>query len=837
MAVAYRLRFCIGLFGVVVAFGGCNSSPLPPPPTSPASAPAVPSVASGVGFRPPVLRPELPVPSANAKPGSLEVSAKPATASSLADSLPPVTSAPKVSAAIGKRVEGPAAAGNFIVALARDHDGNVWVGTEDKGVLRGTPNGEWTQFTTQDGLGDDNGYAICCDRLGRVWVGQLNHGVAVFNGETWKTYDVLDGPLGERVFDIACCPTDGDVWMATSLGLARYSESSTQEGQGQEELSASRPHKPWRYYTRAEGLPSDQMNSLAFGSDGTLFVGTQCDGLVIGKPDDDYVSWRTVHGELSDEEYRRPTGKGLPSNLINDVLVAKDGTVYVATNLGLAKSTTQGASWEFVRGRNYIDKVRRRSAPPPKSWQPAPKDVLDRLLPEDFVSCLAEDDTGHLYVGFRQQGLLIAAPKRDTTLHLPPTKDAFPHDWIRSLSTAADGSMWVGGYGHRLTRHDNQGKSVTPEKWVATPAASKIEAVSHPQPAVPPTLAELSAFQTRIASNMESQPELWGTVLNDDWATRGDWFGRLGRQYAVLCAAGSPLNHYVTVGDPETHYLVKGFVGPHGEKGEALRHWIHWMKTDQRRVLYNPTIGYRREAEWDDHGEAYPMTHEGPDVWINVTVPRGVHRLSLYFVNPNGHDGPNRFRDYHLELKPHAGGDIRLAERSKSLAQARVQDFWGGVYKQFVLKGPNKYWLKVGRNDSFNTIVSGVFLDQLEGPPWPYENMALPWMGNIKWEPPPLPVDWVEEDASDDVRKTVELKLATDAAWRSKRTASSQRTFHLLAYRAALADLTTPKVVIENWRWNLRLWTQDARLQFDDMMRTAWASMCNINPQLIGVKL
>ena len=114
---------------------------------------------------------ESPAPSTNAKLGSPEATTKPAAASLLADSPPPVTSAPKAPAAIGKRVEGPAAAGDFIVALARDLDRNVWVGTEDKGVLRGTPNGEWTQFTTQDGLGDDNGYAICCDRLGRVWVG------------------------------------------------------------------------------------------------------------------------------------------------------------------------------------------------------------------------------------------------------------------------------------------------------------------------------------------------------------------------------------------------------------------------------------------------------------------------------------------------------------------------------------------------------------------------------------------------------------------------------------------------------------------------------------------
>jgi len=34
-------------------------------------------------------------------------------------------------------------------------------------------------------LGDDNGYAIACDKLGRIWVGHLNHGVSVYNGKQW----------------------------------------------------------------------------------------------------------------------------------------------------------------------------------------------------------------------------------------------------------------------------------------------------------------------------------------------------------------------------------------------------------------------------------------------------------------------------------------------------------------------------------------------------------------------------------------------------------------------------------------------------------------------------
>ena len=46
--------------------------------------------------------------------------------------------------------------GEFIVSLAKDHQGNIWVGTEDLGVFRFSPNAEanqqWRQFTTKDGL-------------------------------------------------------------------------------------------------------------------------------------------------------------------------------------------------------------------------------------------------------------------------------------------------------------------------------------------------------------------------------------------------------------------------------------------------------------------------------------------------------------------------------------------------------------------------------------------------------------------------------------------------------------------------------------------------------------
>jgi ligand-binding sensor domain-containing protein len=123
-----------------------------------------------------------------------------------------------------QRITGLSA--GFIVALIPDGLGGAWIGTEYEGVFHCDSNGKVSQFTTKNGLGDNNGYALAIDKLGRLWVGHLHTGVSVFNGKDWKNYDVVDGPIGERIFDIKICPKDGDVWIATSAGITRYKINS-----------------------------------------------------------------------------------------------------------------------------------------------------------------------------------------------------------------------------------------------------------------------------------------------------------------------------------------------------------------------------------------------------------------------------------------------------------------------------------------------------------------------------------------------------------------------------------------------------------------------------------
>jgi hypothetical protein len=105
----------------------------------------------------------------------------------------------------------------FIVALINDGENGAWIGTEDEGIFHCDSNNKISQFTTKNGLGDNNGYALAIDKLGRLWVGHLNTGVSVFNGKDWKNYDVVDGPIGERIFDIKFVPNVKVLEMSAKL--------------------------------------------------------------------------------------------------------------------------------------------------------------------------------------------------------------------------------------------------------------------------------------------------------------------------------------------------------------------------------------------------------------------------------------------------------------------------------------------------------------------------------------------------------------------------------------------------------------------------------------------
>ena len=630
----------------------------------------------------------------------------------------------------------------FVTAVVKGVSDDLWVGTEDNGVYwYNAAAHNWKHFSEEDGLGNNRVYSIACDKLGRIWVGELNRGVAVFNGAAWKNYDVLEGPIGERVYRVAVCPTDGDVWLATSAGLTRYSAAKDR----------------WRHHTQNNGLPSLQAAVLAFDPDGNLYIGTQCDGIVIGRAADDYRQWRVIPGpqHLADAY----SGSGLPTGLINDLLIAHDGRIYVATPAGLAHSSDRGETWSYIRGRDYAAKVQQKLGGPPKDWKPADEDTMETLLPQDYVTCLAEDDSGLIWLGFREQGFGAWNPNTDQQIFgAAQEQGGLPDNYITAILPTHDAQVYVGSYGGGLVRSRepfewNGPKTKRPRPG-PLPNASHTDATSlaFPSPAKSPAVDELNALLQEVSLVQPGATTNSPVVaLEDDWKTEGEWQGRYGRYWIVLCANWSPNNDVWGAGW-DVQYDAR--IGPNHVGGDSMRYWIHWLATSENRSLeMSPTYlhsrvlkGYttwdmnRRQSEWDDHGEAYSMSMDGPHLYCSLIVPAGLFYLSLYDFNKDGHDGANRYRDYRVSIRAHPGlSPVAPQSRARTFytidgfdqqpewASGRIRDFWGGVYKRFLVRGPTNLTIEIKRNFSLNAILAGVMLDLVDELPPPYYQTRQEW--------------------------------------------------------------------------------------------------------------
>jgi hypothetical protein len=619
----------------------------------------------------------------------------------------------------------------FGPAMCTDLRADLWVASEGHGVQKYDPTKPpleaWTQFTTKDGLGDDSGYAIACDKAGRIWVGHLNHGVSVFNGSKWQNFDVvggasrpgkLAGPLGERVFHIAVDQRDGDVWIATNGGLSRYSASKD----------------AWTYFTRADGLASDLASSMAFDSAGNIYVAMSADGVAMADFADNYRTWRYVTGPK--DEPLTPSGDGLPSNLMNDILVARSGAVYATTDAGVAWSKDRGKTWNYIRGRDWADKVKQQFNGPPAGWSAGEP---TNLLSEDYSTALAETADGKIVIGHRQTPVdefdgVSCGPYPGsvtgfvrTILTTPYSLQGAYGEGIEVLQTSTDAKGAIGG-------------STSPKL-----AAQVAVDVHFPSSANVPSLAE---FNAELAQMAAVPPAADGSsavaALDDDWHTQGDWLGRYGRYWSLICGIVSP-GEYLWGASPDAieYHVRQGSAHP----GPSSMQWyVSKMYSKDARTLELPPVYAdsrvtqgltsadvtRRQAEFNDHGESMPMSISGPGLAFQLSVPAGQYYLSVYFVDDDsqaGNKSKNRFRDFGIEVVsrlPDVDGLNALAAATP-LASTRIADFWGGAYKRFLVQGPTDLTIVIDRNHSLNAKMSGVMLDVPESRPPPYFQSFDQW--------------------------------------------------------------------------------------------------------------
>ena len=103
--------------------------------------------------------------------------------------------------------------------LLRDHDGGLWIGTIDQGLIH-VHQGRTDVFSKSDGLSGDVIFSLFEDREGSVWV-STNGGLDRFRDLAVSTISIKQGLSNDAAWSILAA-RDGSVWVGSRDGLNQW---------------------------------------------------------------------------------------------------------------------------------------------------------------------------------------------------------------------------------------------------------------------------------------------------------------------------------------------------------------------------------------------------------------------------------------------------------------------------------------------------------------------------------------------------------------------------------------------------------------------------------------
>jgi len=290
-------------------------------------------------------------------------------------------------------------------------DGNhIWIGTANGGVHRYIESVDtWVRYTEDDGLASNN---ITCVNVyeNEVWFGTYDSGVTMYDkiSSTWTQLVQADTLPGDDISEVAC-DAEGNLWVATVAGIARYSpETNEWTRYGKEsglttnlattiETNGKRiwvgtarglatydiATGDWNYYTSSNGLSHDFVTALKL-ADHKIWIGTnkglfhlkvdgnaedfgEIDGLadtIITEIEGDgefiWIGTRTGLWKYDTHDQQLSPyaeSQGLANLYINTILSWGDGSIWVGTRSGIFSYDSSKDIFQSVAGQKGLSNV------------------------------------------------------------------------------------------------------------------------------------------------------------------------------------------------------------------------------------------------------------------------------------------------------------------------------------------------------------------------------------------------------------------------------------------------------------------------------------------------
>ncbi len=440
--------------------------------------------------------------------------------------------------------------GNYIMAGMKDKGGNLWFGHSTGSVTR--YNWQTGVFEAlpllkgQQALKNINISKIFQDSQDNVWICTLGRGLFLYKNNQLFNYTTADGLCNNEVYSI-CQVNDSTIWLGTYNGISAFKldVDSTEHrfiedklckqfpsiyaktimkdrngyiwiGTGRGTLLRYRPEERVIEYDTRHGLNCEGINALFEDSNGKIWVGSDNSGVFQLIPDTvsavnaSFRPIRTANGlahnaintifednetnlwigtngrgvsQLRDECFEvYGEALNLPDNSVWSILVDSRGAVWLGSDLGITKMVTKTGGeisdikhFEKINGKkinavlNIIEDRRgdvwfislNRGI---FKWQRRQNTFKEHRFNSDFSSAnvvaVNQDKEGNMWFGSAFNGLLQYNPHTKEEKILRATTHKISSDTINVIYKDRNGKLWFGTDNGGIMKYENGSFSI-----------------------------------------------------------------------------------------------------------------------------------------------------------------------------------------------------------------------------------------------------------------------------------------------------------------------------------------------------------------------------------------
>ncbi len=267
---------------------------------------------------------------------------------------------------------------NNITCLLQDRTGAIWFGTRLKGISKFDVQGV-TNYSMVQGLSDNNISSLLLDKTGNLWFTSLSGGGANrYQGKALTSY-TPGGSFSTTLISTIKQDNKGNLWFGTfEEGVGKY------DG------------KHFSKFTNSPGLSDDIIWGSICDKEGNLWFSTERSGVI------------KYDGK---EMTRFTTAQGLASNTVFCVMQDKKGNLWFSTGKGICK----------FDGQSFTNYTTRQG------------------LPDNNIQAIAEDKDGSIWFGTHDHG---ACKFDGKNFSIYSTDQGLQNKTIYSMLVDKRGNVW-----------------------------------------------------------------------------------------------------------------------------------------------------------------------------------------------------------------------------------------------------------------------------------------------------------------------------------------------------------------------------------------------------------